>query len=279
MKLTSRRPHHPLLPVAFFISSIGLSSASQAGNEVYVGKVSRQNRSMQDIDHSSFDQLLRKYVNEDGRVNYRGWKQNQADIAVLDQYLAELSTAGKKVAASNPARLAFWINAYNAVTIRGILREFPTTSIRNHTARLWGYNIWKHLQLYVGGEPVSLDQMEHEILRKMNEPRIHFAIVCASIGCPRLLNEAYQGAKIEDQLERNAKDFFARRQNFRYDGLRKKVYLSSILDWFGEDFGANQAVQLRTITRWLPTEADRLALAPESYTVQYLKYDWNLNQQ
>ena len=279
MRLTPWRPHRAPLAIAFLILLIGLNSVSQAGNEVYVGKVSQRNRSMEDVDHSSFGQLLQKYVDDDGRVNYRAWKQNRADIATLDQYLAELSSAGKKAAASKSARLAFWINAYNAVTIRGILREYPTTSIRNHTARLWGYNIWKHLQLYVGGEPVSLDQMEHEILRKMNEPRIHFAIVCASIGCPRLLNEAYDAKQLERQLERNAKDFFARRQNFRYDAARKRIYLSAILDWFGEDFGANQAAQLKTIARWLPAEAERVTAAPESYAVEYLDYDWNLNQQ
>ena len=152
------------------------------------------------------------------------------------------------MAATREAKLAFWINAYNAVTVHGILREYPTTSIRNHTAKLFGYNIWHDLQLYVGGTAYSLDTMEHQILRKMSEPRIHFAIVCASIGCPRLLNEAYTADRINEQLEINSKDFFARAQNFRYDQSKKQFYVSAILDWFGEDFGNSQAEQLRRIS-------------------------------
>jgi hypothetical protein len=183
------------------------------------------------------------------------------------------------VKAKRESQLAFWINAYNAVTIRGILREYPTTSIRNHTPRLFGYHIWKDLKLYVGGKPYSLDQIEHEVLRKMNEPRIHFAIVCASISCPRLLNEAYAPKKIEIQLAANAKDFFSREQNFRYDRLTNRFHLSAILDWFSEDFGSNQAEVLNAISEWLPTESAIRAARTSSPNVSYLDYNWNLNRQ
>ena len=197
----------------------------------------------------------------------------------LDRYLALLSQAGVSAPAKRPAQLAFWINAYNAVTVRGILREYPTTSIRNHTAKLLGYNIWKDLQLYVGGKPYSLDQMEHELLRKMSEPRIHFAIVCASIGCPRLLNEAYTPARLEEQLQTNAKDFFRRSQNFRYDANARKFYLSAILDWFGGDFGADQSARLKRISAWLPTAEAAQAATRNAVSVSYLDYNWQLNKQ
>jgi len=252
---------------------------ARAGTPVYVGTKQTKQASMNDIDHSDWNALLAKYVDKDGQVNYQAWKATSADVAVLDKYLGHLSSARRQVAASREARLAFWINAYNAGTIRGILREYPTTSIRNHTAKLWGYNIWKDLKLYVGGEPVSLDAMEHEILRKMSEPRIHFAIVCASIGCPRLLNQAYQADKLDAQLETNAKDFFSRRQNFQYDANSKQFYMSAILDWFGEDFGANQQARLRRIASWLPTPAATDAAKRNAVSVSYLDYDWNLNKQ
>jgi hypothetical protein len=252
---------------------------ARAGTPVYVGTKQTKQASMNDIDHSDWNALLAKYVDKDGQVNYQAWKATSADVALLDKYLRHLSSARRQVAASREARLAFWINAYNAGTIRGILREYPTTSIRNHTAKLWGYNIWKDLKLYVGGEPVSLDAMEHEILRKMSEPRIHFAIVCASIGCPRLLNQAYQADKLDAQLETNAKDFFSRRQNFQYDANSKQFYVSAILDWFGEDFGANQQARLRRIASWLPTPAATDAAKRNAVSVSYLDYHWNLNKQ
>jgi hypothetical protein len=169
------------------------------------------------------------------------------DRQALNQYLDHLSTGGTGKGTSADAKLAFWINAYNAVTVHGILREFPTTSIRNHTARLVGYNIWKHLQLYVDGKLWSLEDIEHKILRKMNEPRIHFAIVCASISCPRVLNEAYTPATVQMQLDTNARDFFSRPQNFQHNS--GNFQLSAILDWFGSDFGSSKANRLRMIAQ------------------------------
>jgi hypothetical protein len=254
-------------------------SVSMAGSPVYVGNRQSESLSMNDIDHAGWDRLLKKYVDGDGRVDYRSWKANREDIQRLDQYLGHLSAASRQRPASREARLSFWVNAYNAVTIRGILREYPTTSIRNHTAKLWGYNIWKDLQLYVGGDPVSLDAIEHEILRKMSEPRIHFAIVCASIGCPRLLNQAYEADEIDAQLQTNAKDFFARSQNFKYDSDGRRFFLSAILDWFGDDFGSNQKARLRRIAAWLPSEAAAQAARQNAVSVSFLDYNWSLNTQ
>jgi hypothetical protein len=254
---------------------------ARAGSKVYVGSKVPASRqvSMDQIDHSAWDALLQKYVDDDGMVNYRDLKASTGDVQALDGYLSTLSSAGAKIRASRDVKLAFWVNAYNAVTLRGILREYPTSSIRNHTAKVWGYNIWKDLQLYVGGQPYSLEQMEHEILRKMGDPRIHFAIVCASRGCPRLLNEAYVADRVTEQLETNSRDFFARSQNFRYDQGRRRFYLSSIMKWFGEDFGSNQAAQLRKIAPWLPDEASRQAASRNSVSVSFLDYDWSLNEQ
>lgn len=253
--------------------------SAEAGSTVYVGQRAAGRVSVEKVDHSSWDKLLRKYVDKDGYVNYRTWHASGSDRQALSGYLNSLSQANPQVRTSKDAKLAFWINAYNAVTVHGILREYPTSSIRNHTAKLFGYNIWKDLQLYVGGRAYSLEAIEHQTLRKMNEPRIHFAIVCASIGCPRLLNEAYTASKVQQQLEANAKDFFSRSQNFRYESQSRRFYLSSIMSWFAEDFGSNQAAQLRTISKWLPDKLAKAAAQAGSGSVSYLDYNWNLNDQ
>jgi hypothetical protein len=229
------------------------------------------------IDHSAWDALLKRYVDAQGMVDYAAWKASAADQQALDKYLAHLSEATFSQEARREAQLAYWINAYNAVTVKGILREYPTSSIRNHTAKLFGYNIWKDLQLLVEGKSYSLEQIEHEILRKMGEPRIHFAIVCASLGCPRLLNEAYVAERVDEQLTTNAKAFFADRTKFHYDAARRTIAVSPILKWFAEDFGANQGDQLRRIAPYLPDAASRQLAKSGSTRISYLDYNWGLN--
>ena len=260
--------------------SMALSSA-YAGTAVLVGaNVPEQQRIPADqIDHSAWDALLRKYVDNRGMVNYAGWKATKADMQALDNYLTRLSAASFSRQTSAGVKLAFWINAYNAVTIKGILREYPTTSIRNHTAKVFGYNIWKDLQLQVEGRQYSLDHIEHEILRKMGEPRIHFAIVCASIGCPRLLNEAYVPDRIDQQLTAGARVFFDDPSKFRYDQQRGSIAVSAILDWFGADFGRTRAEQVRRIAPYLPEPAAQRLAESGNAQVSYLDYDWGLNDQ
>ncbi len=263
------------------VALIANSEDASAASKVYVGQKVPSNSqiSMEQIDHSRWDSLLKKYVDQNGYVNYKDWHASSSDQQALTAYLNQLSKAKLNQSGSRDAKLAFWINAYNAVTVHGILREYPTTSIRNHTAKVFGYNIWKDLQLVVGGQPFSLESIEHQILRKMNEPRIHFAIVCASIGCPRLLNQAYISSQVQTQLDINARDFFSRSQNFRYDQRNNQFYLSSILSWFGSDFGVNQAAQLKTIAIWLPGQAARNAALQNSVRVSFMDYNWNLNDQ
>ena len=263
------------------LTTMAFAGSAQAGKKIYVGAQvpAGQQVSMDQIDHGPWDGLLRKYVDENGYVNYEALKASANDQQVLARYLQTLSTASRTTPAAKESQLAYWINAYNAVTVEGILQVYPTASIRDHTAKLYGYNIWKDLQLYVGGRPISLNDMEHEVLRKMGEPRIHFAIVCASIGCPRLMNQAYMANKLDEQLTVNAKDFFSREKNFRYDASANKFYLSSILEWFGEDFGSDQAARLKRIAGWLPTQQAMQAAEANSVSVSFLDYSWKLNDQ
>ena len=256
-----------------------LPSHAADGRSVLGRNWSESNRvSMDEIDHSAYDALLRKYVDDNGYVDYSAWKSSSTDRKSLKMYLDQLSSASRSQPATRQSRLAFWINAYNAVTLQGILQVYPTTSIRDHTSRLGGYNIWKHLRLRVDGAAYSLEQIENGILLKMDEPRIHFAIVCASVGCPRLLNEAYAADRLEEQLTLNSKDFFSRDQNLRVDTAADVIYLSSILSWYADDFGDSQSARLDYLRPYLPAGAITVADSPET-RVKYLDYDWNLNDQ
>ena len=257
-----------------------------SGSKVYVGKRYPADRrvSIDRIDHADWNRLLKKYVDADGLVDYASWKDSGDGVGILDTYLKSLGRADPQAAASRGSRLAFWINAYNALTIKGILREYPTDSIRKHTPKLYGYNIWQDLLLPVGDASYSLNAIEHDVLRKMGEPRIHFAIVCASISCPRLRNEAYLPARIESQLADNTRDFFSRKQNFRIaDSGGKKndktVYVSSILKWFRDDFGGSSKQGLLGLAEYLPDEASRQLVKSGDYSLRQIDYDWGLNRQ
>ncbi|MEX2139434.1 MAG: DUF547 domain-containing protein [Pirellulales bacterium] len=274
---------HWLLLLGIGIASLvaGAARMTFAGTKVVVGRPipERDRVAIDKVPHDQWDELLGKYVDDKGLVDYAAWKRTPADGTKLDEYLATLSRARLNRDASRKARRAFWINAYNAVTVKGILREYPTTSIRNHTARLFGYNIWQDLLLIVDGQRFSLDDIEHQILRKMDEPRIHFAIVCAALGCPQLRAEAYTSAKLDKQLNDNAKKFLARSANFRYDADTNTIAVSSIFDWFGEDFGSTTAEQLQAIADFLPNRAAQRAARDGNVRLQYLDYDWQLNDQ
>ena len=259
------------------LTLLTLASSPAIANE-HAGKAypASQQVSMDQIDHTPFDQLLQKYVNNDGLVAYKAWHGNANDRKQLQDYLASLGRATESKPASADAKLAFWINAYNATTIEGIMRVYPTKSIRDHTAKVFGYNIWKNLLLHVGNEQINLEDIENQRLRKMGEPRIHFAIVCASIGCPRLMNRAYMPNTVRDQLATNAKDFFSRSQNLKVAGNTLEV--SKILSWYGTDFAPSPQAQLQKLEVYLPPAAKQV-VNQGNFRVTYQAYNWNLNEQ
>jgi hypothetical protein len=257
-----------------------LASGRFAPKVVYGRSWARGERlSLDEVYHDAWDALLRRNVDEAGGVDYTGWKASAADVAALDEYLTLLSRGDPARDASRESRLAFWINAYNALTIRGVLREYPTSSIQNHASRLGGYNIWRDLLLRVGDRDYSLGQIEHELLRPLHEPRVHFAIVCASRGCPRLLNRAYAVSGLEGQLQENARDFFSDKQKLQFDAASARLQVSPILNWYGDDFGPSQAALLETILPYLPEDVAQGLQTERNVRVSYLDYDWSLNEQ
>lgn len=219
--------------------------------------------------HGSWDKLLKKHV-ENGTVDYKSFA---ADVKTLDSYLDQL--AKTDIAGfDRGAKLAFWINAYNAYTVKLILNHSPVKSIRK-ISRPWKQRICK-----TAGKTVSLDHIEHKILRKeLKEPRIHFAIVCASIGCPDLQNFAFLPEKIEDQLNHAARQFFGSPKHFytEIDDGTLVIYISKIFRWFGEDFGGNKKEKMAFMKPFLgKSQQDRFRRAA-SVKFKYLSYDWNLN--
>lgn len=231
------------------------------------------------IDHRQWDELLHRYVDAAGDVDYAGWKATPGDLGALDEYLNGLSRAEPSLEANRGARLAFWTNAYNAVAVRGVLREYPTKSIQDHVSRLMGFNIWRDLLLQVGTHRYSLGDIEHAVLRKMEEPRIHFAIVCGFRGCPALRKEAYDPGRLESQLRENTSRFFADPSKFSYDMEQRRFRVSPILDWYAEDFGRDEAERLKAIAPYLPDEAARDLARKPGLKLTYPAYDWSLNDQ
>ncbi len=191
------------------------------------------------IEFAIWDDLLHRYVDDFGRVNYRRWKAESADV--LNQWLGTLADVDLNALTDADVRLALWLNAYNAIAISQVLEVYPIESIR---PKILGIPNWlAFLDFFtrsttaIGGKKYSLNQIEHGILRReFAEPRIHFALVCASVGCPLLRREAYFPESVRVQLEADAKRFIRNPDKVRCDAGKKTLYLSKIFDWYGEDF-------------------------------------------
>jgi hypothetical protein len=249
------------------------------------------------FDHSKFDTLLQKYVS-DGLVNYREIKANPR---LLNEYLAQLENVNPTdfQTWSRDEQMAFWINAYNAITIEGIIRNypiqwggllsrirFPQNSIRQIS------DFWDTVFISVMGKDITLNQIEHNILRKeFGDPRIHFAIVCASLGCPKLESYAFSGDSLDKQLNRVTRDFINNSGKVRLDQKDGTLYLSSIFDWYKEDFPATPDAReqlgkydkdergvIEFVLRYLP-ETQQNYIIKNQPSIKYLKYDWALNEQ
>ena len=175
-------------------------------------------------------------------------------------------------------RMAFWINVYNIFTIDLLVRNRPVASIRDLGSSFF-QPVWKLSAGHVGGRSVTLDEIEHEILRPMGDPRIHAAIVCASISCPSLLREPWEAKRLDTQLEAAMRRWIAEpRKGLRIDRRSRVVRLSKIFDWFEEDF-ASSGGALEFIRPYLsPTDRVWLTTNEPTTTIEYFDYDWSLNE-
>ena len=217
----------------------------------------------QGIDHAPFDALLKANV-KNGVVNYPGFQNNAAFRKYVDD-LGRPATLPTK-----QDQLAYYINAYNALAIQGILEGLSPSSVLGR-ARYFKIHDWA-----LNGQQISLYDLEHKILRPLNEPRIHFAIICASRSCPFLRSEAYSAARLDAQLDDQARQFVNDPFRNRFDKATKTAHLSEIFKWFEEDFQGAGSVQ-KYIARYIADPEVARDLAEDAYKIQYVDYDWNLN--
>ena len=214
---------------------------------------------------SIFDSLLQKNVDKTGRVDYQSLKNNET---LLDNYLAYIQNNEPTKDWSSNKKKAFWINTYNAYTIKIILNNYPLKSIRD--IKIDGKTAWKIPFVKVGQKRYTLDQIEHKILRKkFNDPRIHVGINCASVSCPRLWNFAFTEDNIASSLDNLMKEFI--NNTTRNKISKNNVALSEIFNWFSKDFIKNG-----TIISYLNTYA--AIKISEKASIKYLTYDWSLNK-
>ncbi|MCI0493493.1 DUF547 domain-containing protein [candidate division KSB1 bacterium] len=257
----------------------------------------RADLAAQNFDHAVFDELLQQQVKND-RVDYQALKANQVR---LTEYLKKLEQVNPDQFNqwSNNEQMAFWINTYNAITIEGILRNYPiqwggliarARFPQNSIRQISGF--WDKVFVKVMGKNVTLNDIEHNILRKeFGDPRIHFVIVCASVGCPILESQAFGASDLEQRLEQATRNFINDPTKVRLDQQENVLHLSPIFDWYKEDFsssangmkqfGSYKKAETRVIEfvmKYIP-EADRNFIVKHQPKLKYLDYDWSLNEQ
>ncbi len=231
------------------------------------------------VDHAPYDTLLRRHV-RGADVAYREWKARPADLAALDGYVARLAAADT-TGWPRAEQIAFWINAYNAITLRRVLDAYPVSSITKIRPTLGlpgvpGNGVWKEKHT-VAGHELSLDDIEHGILRgHFREPRIHFAVNCAAKSCPPLVGRAFLAADLDAALDAAARRFIrAPRYNTIEPGRRWR--LSKIFEWYADDFVAAAGSVPAFILPYLPPAAAR-GVDPARTLWSSRDYDWSLNE-
>jgi hypothetical protein len=243
-----------------------------------------------DHTHKAWEDLLGKHVRyvqagNASRVDYAGFQRDRAALkAVLDAY--QKVTRVEFDGWSKPQQQAFLYNAYNAFTIEKVLTRYPGLKSIRDFGTVFG-NPWKDKFFTLFGQPSHLDQIEHEILRRdgaYDDPRVHVAVVCASIGCPMLRNEAFVPERLEAQLDDAMRRFLSDRTRNRYNREAKRLEVSRIFDWYGKDFERGHK-GYDSVRQTFARHADLLAERPEDRAairdpkveVTFLDYDWALN--
>ncbi len=247
------------------------------------------------FDYTLYSGILKAYVDDSGMVNYKQLKANRTNLDTFVQAMADLDP--KQLAKwDEQTRLAFYINAYNALTLKAIIDNYPIKASwlksrvypKNSIRQIPG--VWKKIKFGVAGQQVTLDHIEHKILRKkFHEPRIHMALVCAAMGCPPLRNEPYLPAKLDVQLSDQSRRFLKPPEKFRL--VDNTLYLSPIFKWFGKDFvadygsdkafegyGQPAAAVLSFISENVGPDV-RERLKQLRLKLKYSDYDWSLNEQ
>lgn len=217
-------------------------------------------KTLEAFDHTGYNNLIAIYVSDEGSVNYNGFKRNWG---TLRNYIKDLGENMPKDNWTKEDKLSYWMNAYNAMTIDLILRNSPLESIKD-IKNPWKQRFWK-----LGKKYYNLNEIEHKILRKMGDPRIHFGINCASFSCPPLLNEAFTADKVDKQLDNLAKRFVNDKK--RNTITANSIEISKIFNWFAKDFETNGSV-IDFLNKYSDVSISTNAKK------KYKDYDWSLNK-
>lgn len=228
------------------------------------------------VDHRDWSAFLSRYVTTDAQgVNRVAYGQvSQADRVRLKDYLSDLQSVDP-AALTRDQKLAYWINLYNALTVDLILENYPVASIRDITDGAFSFGPWDRPLAQVAGRRLTLNDIEHRIIRPgFDEPRIHYALNCAAVGCPNLMGRAWQAETLERDLAAAEHAYVNDLRGVRYDA-RGRLILSKIYVWFREDFGPNE----KAVIAYLETaaEPDLRARLQETQRVNAYEYNWALN--
>jgi hypothetical protein len=218
------------------------------------------------VDPAPFDALLKKHVDNRGRVNYAAIKKSKKDRAQLESFVKAIGDA--KVKGSEKAQLAFYINAYNALVIHSVVEKYPISSVM----KVDGF--FKKNKHTVAGEKMTLDALENSIIRKkFSEPRIHFVLVCAAKSCPKLNRRAATAANLEGLLESSTKAFVPKATTVK----EGKIVTSKLFKWFAGDFEKAEGSVRKYLAKYVPKHKD--AILDEKNELTFAHYSWKLNKQ
>jgi hypothetical protein len=273
--------HNILTIVGLLLAATAISTGAAANREFH---------------YDDYAAVLSEFVDDGGLVDYAALEDGREG---LDAYAGALAKLDRAVYEgwSEEEKIAFWINAYNGLTLVLIIDHYPIKSSRLRSVVFPKNSImqipgrWTKVTFEVMGEPMTLDAIEHKVLRtQFDEPRIHVALVCAALSCPELRNEPFVAERLDEQLDDQAAEFLANDRKLVIDRERGVVRLSAIFDWFAEDFVGRygsgdppgkrsektQAV-INFVSRYV-SEGDREYLATDDYRIKHLDYDWTLNE-
>ncbi len=228
-----------------------------------------------DHSHAGLDGVLGKYVKPSG-VNYAGLK---SDLTPLNSYLDAIAavTESEFKQFNQDQQMALLINLYNAATLKFVADHYPVKSIKDISVSSGGP--WKQPVVRLFGKSKTLDYLENEVLRpNYQDPRVHFAINCASIGCPILRNDAFQASKLAAQMDEQTRIFLKDPTKNRLDAKNKTLYLSSIFDWFKADFVSKSGSVEKFIAPFVDAD-DRAVIEKGGLKIKNTEYSWSLNKQ
>ena len=214
----------------------------------------------QEFDYKNYGQFLKKYVSENGNVNYDKVNSNKPELElIVNQFIKNIPSTNW----SKNDKMAYYINLYNVFTIKTIIDNYPVKSIKDIN------NVWDNDFILLGKKMYSLGDIEHKILRKMGDPRVHFAINCASFSCPKINNDVYLDNKLDKQLDAAAREFI--NDNTKNVITKNELKLSNIFNWFADDF-KTQGTIIDFLNEYSKTKIDKKA------KIKFLEYNWALNK-